>query len=82
MAAMLVEIKSRMLLPRPPAGRDGGRSARRAGGRRGALKYERMKLAAAGLDEPPQAERGTTPSCGSWSPKRRAALHMPWRQAA
>jgi segregation and condensation protein A len=47
MAAMLLEIKSRMLLPRPP----------RAELVRRLLEYERMKAAAAKLDELPQAHR-------------------------
>ena len=56
MAAVLIEIKSRMLLPRPPA------SAReehdpRAELMRRLLAYEQMKLAAQRLDALPQAGR-------------------------
>jgi len=56
MAAMLIEIKSRMLLPRPPAAIAEEFDPRAALVKR-LLEYERMKLAAAGLDDLPQAER-------------------------
>ena len=56
MAAMLIEIKSRMLLPRPPTIEKEEDDPRAALVRR-LLEYEQMKLAAAGLDELPQAER-------------------------
>jgi segregation and condensation protein A len=56
MAAMLIEIKSRMLLPRPPAAIAEEIDPRAALVKR-LLEYEQMKLAAAGLDELPQAER-------------------------
>jgi segregation and condensation protein A len=56
MAAMLIEIKSRMLLPRPPAAIAEEVDPRAALVKR-LLEYEQMKLAAAGLDELPQAER-------------------------
>ena len=56
MAAMLIEIKSRMLLPRPPALVAEEVDPRAALVKR-LLEYEQMKLAAAGLDELPQAER-------------------------
>ena len=56
MAAMLMEIKSRMLLPRPrPA--DEGEADPRAELVRRLLEYERMKLAAHGLDRLPQRDR-------------------------
>lgn len=56
MAAMLLEIKSRMLLPRPP--RDSAiEDDPRAELVRRLLEYERMKLAAARLDMLPRAER-------------------------
>jgi segregation and condensation protein A len=56
MAAMLIEIKSRMLLPRPPVTEAEEADPRAALVKR-LLEYEQMKLAAAGLDELPQAER-------------------------
>jgi segregation and condensation protein A len=56
MAAMLIEIKSRMLLPRPPAVAAEEIDPRAELVKR-LLEYEQMKLAAAGLDDLPQAER-------------------------
>ena len=47
MAAMLIEIKSRMLLPRPPAPARGRTEDPRAELVRRLLEYESMKLAAA-----------------------------------
>ncbi len=56
MAAMLIEIKSRMLLPRPaPAGEEG--EDPRAELVRRLLEYERMKQAAQKLDALPQEGR-------------------------
>ncbi|OGA20716.1 MAG: segregation and condensation protein A [Betaproteobacteria bacterium RIFCSPLOWO2_02_FULL_67_26] len=55
MAAMLIEIKSRMLLPRPTPG-DLEEDPRAELVRR-LMEYERMKLAAARLNELPQAGR-------------------------
>jgi segregation and condensation protein A len=55
MAAMLIEIKSRMLLPRPALG-DVEEDPRAELVRR-LLEYEKMKLAAARLNELPQAGR-------------------------
>ena len=55
MAAMLIEIKSRMLLPRPP--RADLEEDPRAELVRRLLEYERMKQAARRLDELPQAGR-------------------------
>jgi segregation and condensation protein A len=57
MAAMLIEIKSRMLLPRPKV--DAGDEAEdpRAELVRRLVEYEQMKLAGHGLNELPQAER-------------------------
>ncbi|EXI80641.1 MAG: Segregation and condensation protein A [Candidatus Accumulibacter appositus] len=57
MAAMLIEIKSRMLLPRPTV--DAGEEAEdpRAELVRRLVEYEQMKLAGHGLNELPQAER-------------------------
>jgi segregation and condensation protein A len=57
MAAMLIEIKSRMLLPRPPKTDTGEPEDPRAELVRRLLEYEQMKAAAAKLDELPQAER-------------------------
>jgi len=56
MAAMLIEIKSRMLLPRPPQA-EAEEADPRAELVKRLLEYEQMKLAAAGLDDLPQAER-------------------------
>jgi segregation and condensation protein A len=57
MAALLIEIKSRMLLPRPPK-EDGGEPADpRAELVRRLLEYEQMKAAAQALDEHPRAGR-------------------------
>ena len=57
MAAMLLEIKSRMLLPRPPRADTGEPEDPRAELVRRLLEYERTKAAAAKLDELPQANR-------------------------
>ena len=57
MAAMLIEIKSRMLLPRPPRVEAGEAEDPRAELVRRLLEYEQMKAAAARLDELPQALR-------------------------
>lgn len=55
MAAMLIEIKSRMLLPRPSM--ESGEEDPRAELVRRLLEYEQMKLAAQRLNELPQAGR-------------------------
>lgn len=57
MAAMLIEIKSRMLLPRPPKPECGEPEDPRAELVRRLLEYEQMKGAAARLDAMPQAGR-------------------------
>ncbi len=57
MAAMLIEIKSRMLLPRPPAADGAEAEDPRAELVRRLLEYERIKLAARELDALPQAGR-------------------------
>lgn len=57
MAAMLLEIKSRILLPRPPKADNGEPEDPRAELVRRLLEYERMKLAASKIDELPQANR-------------------------
>jgi segregation and condensation protein A len=56
MAAMLIEIKSRMLLPRPPSAEPEEEDPRAELVRR-LLEYERIKKAAQQLDELPQAGR-------------------------
>src|SRR5687767_5316488 len=56
MAAMLMEIKSRLLLPRPPAAAAIEEDPRAELVRR-LLEYERMKKAAQALDELPQLGR-------------------------
>ena len=56
MAAMLMEIKSRLLLPRPPAA-DPIEDDPRAELVRRLLEYERMKKAAQAIDELPQMGR-------------------------
>jgi segregation and condensation protein A len=56
MAAMLLEIKSRMLLPRPKKAEDEGEDPRAELVRR-LLEYEQMKLAGQHLDAMPQAGR-------------------------
>jgi segregation and condensation protein A len=56
MAAMLMEIKSRLLLPRPPSAVPIEDDPRAELVRR-LLEYERMKKAAQGLDELPQVGR-------------------------
>jgi segregation and condensation protein A len=57
MAAMLIEIKSRMLLPRPPKVDGAEPEDPRAELVRRLIEYERMKAAAAKLDEAPQSGR-------------------------
>lgn len=57
MAAMLIEIKSRMLLPRPAREMDGEVKDPRAELVRRLVEYERMKAAAARLHEIPLAGR-------------------------
>jgi segregation and condensation protein A len=56
MAAMLMEIKSRLLLPRPKAADDGELDPRAELVRR-LLEYEQMKAAAQKLDRLPQRDR-------------------------
>jgi segregation and condensation protein A len=57
MAAVLIEIKSRLLLPKPPAAPGTEGEDPRAELVRRLLEYERMKLAAKKLDELPLAGR-------------------------
>ena len=61
MAAMLMEIKSRMLLPRPKHIADDEAEDPRAELVRRLLEYERMKAAAHKLDELPQLGRDVFP---------------------
>ena len=62
MAALLIEIKSRMLLPRPPAAAEEGEPEDpRAELVRRLLEYERMKLAGQQLNALPQAGRDFLP---------------------
>lgn len=60
MAAILAEIKSRLLLPRPPS-TDGEEDDPRADLVRRLQEYERYKKAAEDLDELPRVERDTVP---------------------
>jgi segregation and condensation protein A len=57
MAATLAEIKSRMLLPRPPGAGELGEEDPRAELVRRLQEYERFKRAAADIDELPRLER-------------------------
>src|SRR3954467_8356399 len=57
MAALMIEIKSRMLLPRPKRQEENGPGDPRAELFRRLLEYERMKKAAAALGEAPVAGR-------------------------
>ncbi len=60
MAAVLIEIKSRLLLPKPPAPPGQEPEDPRAELVRRLLEYERMKQAARGIDEHPLAQRDFT----------------------
>ena len=57
MAATLAEIKSRMLLPRPPGEADDAEDDPRAELVRRLQEYERFKRAAADIDSLPRLER-------------------------
>ncbi len=57
MAAMLAEIKSRLLLPKPPSEDDTEGEDPRAELMRRLQEYERFKLAAEALDELPRVDR-------------------------
>ncbi len=63
MAAMLIEIKSRMLLPRPEKVVEGEELDPRAELVRRLLEYEQMKRAARGLGELPQVGRDFLTLC-------------------
>ncbi len=60
MAAILAEIKSRLLLPRPPAEEGAEEEDPRAELVRRLQEYERFKKAAEGIDELPREERDFT----------------------
>jgi segregation and condensation protein A len=62
MAAMLAEIKSRMLLPRPPSADGQDEDDPRAELVRRLQEYERFKKAAGDIDELPRMERDTMPT--------------------
>jgi segregation and condensation protein A len=62
MAAMLAEIKSRMLLPRPPSAEGGDEEDPRAELVRRLQEYERFKQAAEDIDRLPRMERDTLPT--------------------
>ena len=74
MAAMLMAIKSRLLLPRPPASEAVEEDPRAELVRR-LLEYERMKKAAQALDELPQAGRDVI-AISVWIEKA-VADHLP-----
>jgi segregation and condensation protein A len=57
MAAMLIEIKSRMLLPRPPKEHEGEAEDPRAELVRRLLEYEQMKAGAQAIDSMPRKDR-------------------------
>ncbi|WP_035051629.1 segregation and condensation protein A [Andreprevotia chitinilytica] len=57
MAAVLIEIKSRLLLPRPTSSEEGDENDPRAELVRRLLEYEQIKLAAYELDQLPQVGR-------------------------
>ena len=68
MAAMLIEIKSRGLLPRPAAvGQDEPEDPRAELARR-LIEYEQIRLAAARLDALPQAGRDFSAATVAWEP--------------
>lgn len=74
MAAILAEIKSRMLLPRPPS-EEGLEDDPRADLVRRLQEYERFKQAAEDLDALPRQDRDTTP-VAAFVPDR-AAVRLP-----
>src|SRR5499426_1293417 len=63
MAAVLIEIKSRLLLPKPPAPPGEEPEDPRAELVRRLLEYERMKQAAREIDALPLIERDFTAAC-------------------
>jgi len=87
MAAMLIEIKSRMLLPMKKADSDEEVDDPRAELVRRLLEYERMKLAAQELDQIPQQGRDFQIAHGyvdttvavTWPDVNQDDLQMAWR---
>jgi len=75
MAAMLAEIKSRMLLPRPQA-EDEEEEDPRAELVRRLQEYERFKKAAQDIDELPRMERDVFP-VGAEVPERKVVTKLP-----
>lgn len=73
MAAVLIEIKTRLLLPAPPASEEEVADPRAELVRR-LLAYEQMKLAAAGLDALPRAGRDFG---WAWLPVELVAVTQP-----
>jgi segregation and condensation protein A len=74
MAAILAEIKSRMLLPRPPSD-EGDEHDPRADLVRRLQDYERFKQAAEDIDSLPRMERDTSPAA-AFVPER-ASVKLP-----
>ncbi len=74
MAAILAEIKSRMLLPRPPS-EEGDEHDPRADLVRRLQDYERFKQAAEDIDSLPRMERDTSPAA-AFVPER-ASVKLP-----
>ena len=70
MAAVLIEIKSRLLLPKPPAPPGAEPEDPRAELVRRLLEYERMKRAAHKIDELPLADRDFATGAGLVRPRR------------
>ncbi|HET9047590.1 MAG TPA: ScpA family protein [Chiayiivirga sp.] len=75
MAAILAEIKSRLLLPRPPS-EDGLEEDPRADLVRRLQEYERFKKAAEDLDALPRLERDTSPA-HAWVPELKLEREPP-----
>ena len=69
MAAMLIEIKSRGLLPRPVAAGETEPEDPRAELARRLIEYEQIRLAAARLDAMPQAGRDFNAATVEWEPE-------------
>lgn len=74
MAAVLVEIKSRMLLPRPPAAEDEEEEDPRAALVRQLQEYERFRRAARDLDARPRLERDLYLAAAAFDPPAAAAV--------
>lgn len=75
MAAMLAEIKSRMLLPRSSEGVEEDEEDPRAALIRRLLEYERFKVVAEEIDELPRLERDIFPASAEPPPLEKAAAH-------